>query len=101
MNFTRKGNTLYLHVTRWVGPVITLARFTSKIKSAYWLSTGKAVKFEQARLEDPREPPISIPLYRVKFVDLPADAPDIVPVIVAEFEAEPVQDLKIQRWAQK
>jgi alpha-L-fucosidase len=101
VNFTRKGNTLYMHVTRWPGPVITLARFTSKVKSAWWVATGKPVKFEQAREEDPREPPIGFPLYRVKFVGLPEEAPEMVPVLAAEFEAEPVQDLKFSRWGKK
>ena len=101
VNFTRRGNTLYIHVTRWVGPVITLSRFTSRVKSARWLSTGKAVKFEQARQDDPREPSIGFPLYRVKFTDLPAAAPEMIPVIAVEFEAEPVQDLKFPRWMHK
>ncbi len=101
VNFTRRGNTLFLHVTRWPGPVITLARFTSKLKSARWLATGKPVQFEQARQEDPREPAIGIPLYRVKFTGLPETNTEMLPVIAAEFEAEPVQDLKYPRWQKK
>lgn len=101
VNFTRKGNTLYLHVTRWIGPVITLSRFTSRVKSARWLHDGTPVRFEQTQQKDPREPSIGFPLYRVKFTGLPAAAPDMMPVIAAEFESEPVQDLKFPRWAQK
>lgn len=101
VNFTRRGNKLYLHVTRWPGPVITLARFTSKVKSAWWVATGKRVAFEQAREEDPREPSIGFPLYRVKFTGLPETSPEMLPVIAAEFESEPVQDLKFPRWGKK
>jgi len=101
VNFTRKGNTLFLHITRWPGTVVTLARFTSKVKTARWLATGKPVAFEQARELDPREPDLGFPIYRVQFTGLPAAAPGLVPVIAVEFEAEPVQDLKFQRWVRK
>ncbi|HEU0121101.1 MAG TPA: alpha-L-fucosidase [Bryobacteraceae bacterium] len=101
VNFTRKGNTLFLHVSRWPGPVITLARFTSKIKSARWQATGKPVAFEQAKENDPREPDLGFPLYRVKFTGLPEKAPELLPVIAVEFESEPVQDLKFPRWQKK
>jgi alpha-L-fucosidase len=101
VNFTRKRNTLYMHVTRWPGSVITLARFTSKVKSAWWVATGKPVAFEQAQEQDPREPSIGFPIYRVKFRGLPETSPEMMPVIAAEFESEPVQDLKFHRWGAK
>jgi alpha-L-fucosidase len=101
LNFTRKQNTLYLHVTRWPGKVITLARFTSQVKSARWVASGQPVRFEQARENDPREPELPFPLYRVKFFDLPETAPGMLPVIAVEFDAEPAQDVKFPRWGKK
>ncbi|MCX6624175.1 MAG: hypothetical protein NTY38_24560 [Acidobacteria bacterium] len=99
VNFTRKGKTLFLHVYRWPGDTVTLARFTSRVKSARWLLTGKPVEFHQEQQNDPREPSIGFPLYRVKFT-VPQTAPDTpYAVIAAEFEAEPEQDMKFSRWA--
>ena len=102
MNFTRKGNTLFMPVYRWPGSTLILARLKSQVKSARWLATGKPIEFQQARELDPREPPIEIPIYRVKFVGLPEKAPaELNPVIVAEFDGIPEQDLRIQRWYKK
>ncbi len=102
VNFTRKGTTLFMHVYRWPGDTITLARFKSRVKSARWYLTGKPVEFRQEVEKDPREPSIGFPLYRVKFVGLPQTAPDKpLAVLAAEFEAEPEQDLRYSRWAKK
>lgn len=102
MNFTRKGNTLYMHVYRWPGSTLILARLKSRVKSARWLATGKPVEVIQARELDPREPPIEFPIYRVKFTGLPETAPaEMTPVFVAEFEGIPEQDLKFPRWVKK
>ncbi len=101
MNFTRKGNTLFMYVYRWPGSTLILSRMRSKVKSARWVATGKAVAFEQARELDPREPPIEIPIYRIKFTGLPAERPEEYPVLAAEFEAPPEQDLKYSRWDRK
>ena len=81
--------------------MITLARFTSKVKSARWQVTGKPVTFEQARENDPREPDLGFPLYRIKFTGLPVQTPEMLPVIAVDFESEPVQDLKFPRWQKK
>lgn len=103
MNFTRKGNTLFIHFNRWPGPTATLARLKSKVKSVRYLASGKPVQFEQAEERDPREPKIEFPLYRVKFTGLPENPPreDVITVLAAEFESEPAQDLKFPRWAKK
>lgn len=101
VNFTRKGNTLHMYVTRWPGQTITLARFTSKVKRAWWVGSGKTVNFVQSEFKDPHEPPIDIRLFRVQFTDLPATRPEMLPVIAAEFESEPEQDLKYSRWGRK
>jgi alpha-L-fucosidase len=102
MNFTRKGNTLFIHVYRWPGSTLVLARLKNKVKSARWFATGKPVEFVQAQELDPQEPPIEFPIYRVKFTGLPETAAnEMLPVIAAEFEGIPEQDLKFSRWEKK
>jgi len=55
------------------------------VKSASLLATGQAVKFEQDRL-------------RVRFLNLPANAPDSpVTTIAVECESEPKQDNEFVR----
>src|SRR5215469_6394066 len=79
-SFTRKGNTLYMHVHYWPGEVVALSGLQTSVKSARLLAGGKKVEFEQ----DP---------YRVRFVGLPADAPDHpVTTLAIECESEPTQD---------
>src|SRR5579862_7725792 len=78
--FTRKGNTLYVHVHFWPGETVTVGGVTTKVKSAKLLVTGQPVKFAQKG----RQLIIS---------SLPAHAPDeLVTVIAADCESEPVQD---------
>ncbi len=92
--FSRKGNTLYLHVHYWPGDTIAeewlkfyqpptvaaLGGFQTKVKSARLLASGKPVKFTQ---DD----------FAVRFTDLPGKAPDDpVTVIEVECEGEPVID---------
>jgi alpha-L-fucosidase len=80
--FSRKGNTLYMHVALWVGDYVAIGGLKTKVKSARLLRTGKAVAFEQ---DD----------WRVKLTGLPAygAAPDTPLVTIAlECEGEPVQD---------
>lgn len=103
MNFTRKGNTLFMCVYRWPGSTLILSRMKSKVRSARWVSSGKPVQFEQAREMDPREPAIEIPIYRIKFTGLPQERPEEYPVLAAEFERAPraEQDLKYSRWERK
>ena len=61
--FTRKGNTLYMHVYFWPGSTVALGGLMNKVKSARLLATGKEVKFEQEK-------------FRVRFLGLPEKAPD-------------------------
>jgi alpha-L-fucosidase len=79
-SFSRKGNTLYMHVHFWPGPTVSLAGLRSQVKSAKLLATGQAVKFEQ-------EP------FRVRLTGLPEKAPDDpVTTIAIECDGEPRQD---------
>ena len=78
--FTRKGNTLYMHVHFWPGSTVALGGLMNQVKSAKLLSSGQSVKFEQ----DP---------FRVRFVNLPEKAPDDpVTTIAIECDGEPRQD---------
>ncbi|HKW98579.1 MAG TPA: alpha-L-fucosidase [Bryobacteraceae bacterium] len=80
-NFTRKGNTLYIHVHFWPGETVSIGGLQTKIKSAKLLAGGKPVQFKQEE-------------FRVQFTGLPAAAPDNpVTVIAAECESEPTQDM--------
>jgi alpha-L-fucosidase len=80
--FTRKGNTLYMHVHFWPGDTIALGGLTTKVKSARLLASGHEVKFEQER-------------FRVRFTGLPADAPDLpVTTLAIECDSEPIQNTR-------
>jgi len=80
INFSRKGNTLYLHVYDWPGTTVAVGGLQNKVKSARLLVSGKPVQVKQ---DD----------FRVQFTGLPATAPDSpVSVIVAECDGEPKQD---------
>ena len=84
-SFTRKGNTLYMHVHFWPGETVALAGLMNQVKSARLLATGKDVKFEQDK-------------FRVRFVNLPAKAPDDpVTTIAIECDGEPKQDTDFVR----
>jgi alpha-L-fucosidase len=79
-SFSRKGNTLYLHIHFWPGSSAAVAGLMTKVKSARLLATGQNVEFDQ----DP---------YRVTFKGLPAQAPDNpVSTLAIECESEPKQD---------
>jgi alpha-L-fucosidase len=79
-NFTRKGNTLYIHVYNWPGSVVAVGGLRTKVKSARLFATGEKVNFAQET-------------FRVRFTGLPEKAPDeLASVIEAECESEPVQD---------
>jgi alpha-L-fucosidase len=84
-NFTRNGNTLYIHVFFWPGETVTIGGLIPKVKSARLLASGKEVRFDQDR-------------FRVRFTGLPQTAPDDpVTVIAAECDAEPVQSTDMIR----
>ncbi len=79
-SFTRKGNTLYMHVHYWPGETVAMSGLQTSVKSARLLASDKKVEFQQ----DP---------YRVRFTGLPAQSPDHpVTTIAIECEAEPTQD---------
>ncbi len=78
--FSRRGNTLYMHVHYWPGPTVALGGLTNQVKSARLFATGEEIKFEQER-------------YRVRFTGLPENAPDDpVTTIAIECDSEPRQD---------
>jgi len=78
--YTRKGNTLYTHVHFWPGSTVTVGGVTTKVKSARLLATGREVAF-------------TLKGRQLIFSGLPQEPPDeLVTVIAAECESEPVQD---------
>jgi len=92
--YTRKGNTLYIHVHFWpaqtVGTraldfydpatVVAIGGLRTKIKSARLFASGKKVDFVQDGVS-------------VRFTGLPLEAPDQpITVIEAECESEPIID---------
>ena len=86
--YTRRGNTLYMHVYRWPGStpaqqwlpfyqpptVMAIGALKAKVKSAKFLATGTQVKFEQDELG-------------LRLLGLPEQAPDS-PLTVIEIECE-------------
>ena len=79
-NFTRKGNTLYMHVHFWPGEYVAISGLKTGVKSASLLKTGQQVKFTQNR-------------FQTRFYGLPQDAPDYpVTTLTIECESEPTQD---------
>lgn len=84
-DFTRKGNTLYMHTYFWPGSTVSLGGLTTKVKSAKLLPSGKNVDFKQEE-------------FRVQFTGLPEKAPEEpVSVLAIECESEPNQDQEATR----
>ena len=84
-NFTREGNTLFMHVHYWPGETVALGGLTNQVKSARLAATGKEVKFVQEQ-------------FRVRFTGLPEKAPDDpVTTIAIECDSEPHQDMRAIR----
>ncbi len=80
-NFTRHGNTLYVHVHFWPGDTVTVAGLECKVKAARLAATGKPVEFQQDA-------------FRVRFTGLPKSPPDDpITVIAVECDGEPVQNM--------
>ena len=78
--YTRRGTTLYTHVHFWPASAVTVGGVTTRVKSARLLASGKEVAFAQKGRQ-------------LIFSGLPAEPPDeLVTVIAAECESEPVQD---------
>ncbi len=79
-SFTRKGNTLYMHVYFWPGDAVSLGGLRNKVKSVRLFVSGKEVKFDQ---DD----------FRVLMTGLPEKAPDDpVTALAIECDGEPQQD---------
>jgi alpha-L-fucosidase len=80
-SFTRRGNTLYMHVHFWPGQTVTMCGLMARVKSVSLLASGKEkVAFQQERL-------------RVRFTGLPEHAPDDpITTLAIECESEPTQD---------
>lgn len=78
--FTRRGNTLYIHCYYWLGRELAVGGLKGKVLSARLLATGAKVNFEQASL-------------RTRFYGLPDAAPDSPATVIAvEFDSEPKQE---------
>jgi alpha-L-fucosidase len=79
-SFSRKGNTLFLHIQSWPGSMVAIAGMKAKVKSAKLLASGQNVNFKQDE-------------YRVQFTGLPEKAPDYpLTTLAIEFDALPTQD---------
>ncbi|MGP8244960.1 MAG: alpha-L-fucosidase, partial [Bryobacteraceae bacterium] len=84
-SFSRRGNTLYMHVHFWPGSAVAIGGLTSQVKSARLLATGTPVKFEQGK-------------FRVRFTGLPEKAPDDpVTTLAIECDGIPNQDTLMVR----
>jgi alpha-L-fucosidase len=84
--FTRKGNTLYMHIYFWPGDYVSISGLKNQVKSARLLSTGEKVDFQQEK-------------FRVRFTGLPKQSPDNpVTTIAIECDSEPAQDTD---WVRK
>jgi alpha-L-fucosidase len=80
-NFTRRGNTLYMHVHFWPGSDVALSGLRQKALSARLLKSGQAVKVSQDG-------------FRTHITGLPATAPDTpVTTIAIECDGVPEQDV--------
>ena len=84
-SFTRKGNTLYMHVHFWPGDYVAISGLQVGVKSAKMHASGETVAFTQDK-------------FRVKLTGLPEEAPDN-PVTTIEIECDdvPTQDTLMVR----
>ena len=79
-SFTRKGNTLFMHVHFWPGEYVAIGGLRNKVLGAHLVKTGMAVQFSQDG-------------FRTRFAGLPVQAPDSpVTTIAVECDGEPKQD---------
>jgi alpha-L-fucosidase len=85
-SFTRRGNTLYMHVYFWPGETVALSGLQVQVKSARLLATGKPVAFQQDR-------------FRLRLTGLPDTPPDSpITTMAIECDAVPTQDqLRVRR----
>jgi alpha-L-fucosidase len=79
-SFSRKGNTLFLHLHYWPGSTASIAGLMNKVQSARLLATGQKVAFRQDT-------------YSLSFTGLPAAPPDSpITTIAMELDGEARQD---------
>jgi alpha-L-fucosidase len=79
-SFSRKGNTLFLHVYYWPGSTVSIAGLMNKVQSARLLGTGQKVTFKQDA-------------YSLSFTGLPESPPDTpITTIAMELDGVPNQD---------
>ncbi len=79
-SFTRRGNTLYMHIHFWPGDTVVISGLMNQVRSAHLFASGQKVDFLQDR-------------FRVRFTDLPVEAPDNpVTTLAIECDSEPTQD---------
>jgi alpha-L-fucosidase len=84
--FTRQGNTLYMHAHNWPGSTVALGGLRTKVLNARLLTTSQKVDFKQEE-------------FRVQFTGLPEKAPDnLATVIEIACDGEPIQD---EEWVRK
>jgi alpha-L-fucosidase len=87
--FTRQGNTLYIHAYFWPGETLALGGLQQKVLSAKMYPGGQPLKFEQEE-------------FRVRFMGLPAAAPDpLATTLAVECDGEPTQDMHAIRVNRK
>jgi alpha-L-fucosidase len=84
-SFTRKGNTLYMHVHFWPGDYVAISGLTVGVKSARMHVGSESITFTQDK-------------FRVKLTGLPEEAPDY-PLTTIEIECDdvPMQDTLMVR----
>ena len=79
-SFTRKGNTLFMHVHFWPGGDVAISGLRAKVNAVHFHKTKQELKFTQ----DP---------YRVHITGLPMGAPDSpITTIAIECDDVPKQD---------
>ena len=84
-SFTRKGNTLFMHIHFWPGEYVAVSGLRTTVKSAHLVKGGTEVKFTQDG-------------FQTKLMGLPEKAPDgPVTTIAIECESEPLQDVEYVR----
>ena len=84
-SFTRKGNTLYMHVHNWPGDHVAISGLTVTVKSARMHVGGASVAFTQDK-------------FQTKLTGLPEEAPDSpATTIEIECDAVPMQDTLMVR----
>jgi alpha-L-fucosidase len=83
--FTRKGNTLYMHVHFWPGNWVAIGGLRTKVNSARLLTTGQPIQVVQTE-------------FQARFTGLPDRAPDdLASVLEIQCDGEPLQDTLWER----